>query len=132
MTWLSDDAAIVTATPAAAVFDPTELLAACEGDRDIAAAMIDVFRADAPLLLDSVRQAVTHGDAAATCEAAHALKGAVANFGDAASRDAAFVLEQMGRAGDLTGARDELRALEAALARLDQGLARYISDQGAA
>jgi HPt (histidine-containing phosphotransfer) domain-containing protein len=54
--------------------------------------------------------------------AAHGLKGSVANFGAQAAVDAAFQLEQMGRAGDVTGASQAIDTLALALSALHSEL----------
>jgi HPt (histidine-containing phosphotransfer) domain-containing protein len=65
--------------------------------------------------LAELRQAVEQRDACKIENAAHALKGSVANFGAGTAVDAAFRLEQMGRAGELSESAAALGALELAL-----------------
>ncbi|MFM2124685.1 MAG: hypothetical protein RL328_1136, partial [Acidobacteriota bacterium] len=55
---------------------------------------------------------------------AHALKGAVANFGARQAVDTALQLEQLGRAGKLEPAEDLLRALDLVLMALHAELVR--------
>jgi len=70
---------------------------------------------DCPRTLAEIRAAVAQGDAAKLENAAHSLKGSVANFGAPSAVEAAFRLEQMGRAGQLGDSAETLRALERAL-----------------
>ena len=55
-------------------------------------------------------------DAGALLEAAHALRGSVANFGATRAVAAALRLELMGKAGDLTVAPAALADLQRAMA----------------
>ena len=55
-------------------------------------------------------------DAVALLEAAHALRGSVANFGATRVVEATLKLELMGKAGDLTGAPTALADLQQAMA----------------
>jgi two-component system, sensor histidine kinase and response regulator len=74
-----------------------------------------LFIEDCPRALAELRLAVEQRDATKIENAAHALKGSVANFGAQAAVDAAFRLEQMGRAGKLSESAEALDALEHAL-----------------
>ena len=65
-----------------------------------------------------IHTALATGDASALERAAHGLKGSVANFGARAAVDAAFQLEQLGKAGKLDQVPPALAALERALACL--------------
>ena len=87
------------------VGDDLELL------REIAVLFLD----ECPRALLEIHQAVSGEDPAKLENAAHALKGSVANFGASAAVAAAFRLEQMGRAQQLVEAPEALRALEQAL-----------------
>jgi len=69
-----------------------------------------------------VRSAV-QADAKLLEHAAHGIKGSVANFSAPAAEDAAFQLEQMGRAQKLDQAPQTVAALEQALALLQVELA---------
>ena len=65
-----------------------------------------LFRSDAPSLVS----------------AAHALKGSAAYLGAARVRACAADLEQLGRDGEMAGARERCAALDAAVAELDREL----------
>jgi two-component system sensor histidine kinase/response regulator len=77
--------------------------------------------------VDAVQKAVQSSDAVSVQRAAHALKGAVANFAAEPATQAAHTIEAMGRAGDLTGAPAALPPLRQELDLLAQELAAYRS-----
>ncbi len=81
-----------------------------------------LFLEDCPKLLGEIRAAVQGGDARTLEHAAHTLKGSVANFGAEAAREAAFRLEAMGRAGDLTPAPAAVSSLEDEIERFTVAL----------
>ena len=74
-----------------------------------------LFIEQCPGALAEIQDAVTRGDAARLENAAHALKGSVANFGARDAVEAAFRLEQMGRTNQMREAEEMLRKLEVAL-----------------
>jgi CheY-like chemotaxis protein len=85
-----------------------------------------LFREESARLLAEIRAAVAAGDGARLQAAAHALKGAVSNFGAARAVGAARRLEQLGRAGDLRGAAAALGPLEEALQKVEPALDRLL------
>jgi HPt (histidine-containing phosphotransfer) domain-containing protein len=66
-------------------------------------------------MVSSIRQAIDASDAKALRQAAHALKGSVANFAAPRPFDSAQRLERMGIDGDLSDAPSALRELEESL-----------------
>jgi two-component system sensor histidine kinase/response regulator len=86
------------------------------GDTELLREIAVIFIDDCPRALAELREALANADARNLENAAHALKGSVANFGAETAVDAAFRLEQMGRSGRLDEAPETLRALESALA----------------
>lgn len=85
------------------------------GDLELLREIAVLFLDECPRALLEIHQAVTGEDAVKLENAAHSLKGSVANFGASAAVAAAFRLEQMGRAQQLVEAPEALRALEQAL-----------------
>jgi HPt (histidine-containing phosphotransfer) domain-containing protein len=85
------------------------------GDVELLREIAALFLEECPRALLEIHQAVAGGDATKLENAAHSLKGSVANFGASAAVAAAFRLEQMGRAQQLLEAPEALRALEQAL-----------------
>lgn len=64
----------------------------------------------------NLRSSIQERDAKRLQMSAHALKGAVANFGAQTAVERAGNLEQKGRTGDLTGIEEEYYLLDRALA----------------
>jgi HPt (histidine-containing phosphotransfer) domain-containing protein len=95
------------------------------GDVDLLREIAALFIDDCPRALAELRQAVEQRDASKLENAAHALKGSVANFGAQVAVDAAFRLEQMGRAGELSESSAALDALEHALSTVCAELATW-------
>jgi len=81
-----------------------------------------IFLDDCPTRLSAIQAGVEGRDAAALLEAAHALRGSVANFGAVQAVEAALKLELMGKAGDLTGAPAAFVDLQRAMAALTNEL----------
>ena len=90
-------------------------LARVGGDKQLLREIAVLFIEDCPRAFAEIQEAVILGDAAKLENAAHALKGSVANFGARDAVEAAFCLEKMGRAKDMGEAEGMLRALESAL-----------------
>ena len=85
------------------------------GDQELLREIAVLFIDECPRALAEIRDAVGCRDAVKLENAAHALKGSVANFGARDAVEAAFRLEQMGRAKEMTEAEGMLRVLETAL-----------------
>jgi two-component system sensor histidine kinase/response regulator len=85
------------------------------GDLELLQEIAVLFLEECPRALLEIHQALAGEDAVKLENAAHSLKGSVANFGAADAVAAAFRLEQMGRAQQLVEAPEALRALEQAL-----------------
>jgi PAS domain S-box-containing protein len=109
-----------------AVFDLERVLERVGGDRKALAELVRVFREDAPKQIARIRKAVRASDAAALRSAAHALKGAVANFAAPAATEAALRLQKMGDAGRLSGAEGALDLLEREIDALVAALAAVV------
>jgi two-component system, sensor histidine kinase and response regulator len=108
---------------APAVVDFPRLLERVGGDRKALAQLVRIFRADAPKQLARIRQAVRSSNAPALRSAAHAVKGAVANFAAPSATDAAARLQRMGDTGHLAGADGALDRLEREIERVLEVLA---------
>ncbi len=106
------------------VFDREAMLAELGGDEDLLVELVDTMKSEAPKLLREVQLAVEAADPALVARAAHTLKGAISNFGAQAAAEAAFQLEQMGRAGQLSGVVSALATLEAEVDGLIRELER--------
>jgi CheY-like chemotaxis protein len=121
--------------PAAAdgslVVDRARLLERVGGDLRSLARIARIFRGDYPKLVARIREAIAVGDAGALRAAAHALKGAVANFAAPRASDRALELQQMGEAGRLAAAPQALERLELELAAVSKALAAILRGGGA-
>ena len=82
--------------------------------REIAALFLDEY----PRELEAMHQALASGDSKLLEHTAHGLKGSVANFYARAAVEAAFQLEQLGRAEKLDQAAPALAVLERTLETL--------------
>ncbi|MFG1924278.1 response regulator [Cryptosporangium sp. NPDC048952] len=93
--------------------DPTE------GERELLAEMVSAFVSTAPETLAALRDAVHTGDASATAEKAHKLKGSAANIGAAALADVCASFEEMATLGWLSATNEHDQALARAAAELE-------------
>ncbi len=84
--------------------------------------IVEFFREDFGGLLASLQQAVAAQDMARVQEAAHSLRGLIANFSAEAASQVASRLELMAKSGDLADAPQQLAELEHELTRLDATL----------
>jgi len=104
------------------ILDRAEALARVGGDLELLKEIAALFLEDYPRSLDEIHRALASGDAKALENSAHGLKGSVANFGARAAVDAAFQLEQLGRAHKLDQVPQALAALEQSLSALQAEL----------
>ena len=118
-------ATIARLTPGATL-DEARLLERVGGDRRALAGLARIFLADAPRRLAEIRRAVASADAKALRAAAHALKGAAANFSAAGVTDAALELQQIGDSGEMSEAAAALDRLEGELATLRRALTALV------
>jgi HPt (histidine-containing phosphotransfer) domain-containing protein len=103
-----------------APFNRVAVLENLGGDEALLAEIAGIFVADWPGNLARLEAALAAGDAPALRSAAHAVKGAVANFSAERAVQAARELEYAGRDGDLVRAP---RLLEAATAAVEEVVA---------
>ena len=107
------------------VLDRQLALARVGGDQQLLREIAVLFIHDCPRAFAEIQEAVTRGDAAKLENAAHGLKGSVANFGARDAVEAAFRLEQMGRANQLSEAEGMLGKLQSALSAVCAELATF-------
>jgi CheY-like chemotaxis protein/HPt (histidine-containing phosphotransfer) domain-containing protein len=86
--------------------------------------MIDVFLAEAPALISTLRRAIELDDAGELRRAAHTLKSNAATFGARGLADLCGRLEEMGKAGSLAGAPEVMTRAEAEYERVRSQLGR--------
>jgi two-component system, sensor histidine kinase and response regulator len=114
-----------TMEPTAAVLDQAVLLERVGGDEELLREIATLFLGECPRMLQEVRAAIDHADAPQLRLTAHALKGAVSNFGARAAYEAVWELEQLGHAGNLTRSKAALVTLEGELHRLQSAVAAW-------
>jgi len=113
-----------------APLDPAAVLARMGGDTDAVRQLVEVFRQDCSPLLADIEAAVRTGDAQKLKLAAHTLKGMVAFFAADRATAAALALEQLGEAGDLTGAAEAVGVLARELTELEPALRSLAGSPG--
>jgi CheY-like chemotaxis protein/HPt (histidine-containing phosphotransfer) domain-containing protein len=107
----SDSAWDEGASASSEPLDTKALLASVEGDMEFLRSISDQFLNRYPDQLATIRDAVVRNDAETLCEAAHTLKGVLAAIRARPASEAAKLLEQIGRSGELTEANSALTAL---------------------
>jgi CheY-like chemotaxis protein len=120
-------AAAVPVAPAAAgrpAFDERFVRARLGDNARLFAKLVRLFLEDYPARMRAMRRAIAAGDGEALREAAHALKGAAANFAAAPVVEAARQLELQGKNGDLYESLATYDGLTREMQRLRRALGR--------
>jgi CheY-like chemotaxis protein len=84
-----------------------------DGDPEFLTEIVSLFLKTYPKLLSTIEDAISRKDAPGLSRAAHALKGAVANFGAKALVEQSAALEKMGKNGNFSCAIEGGAALRA-------------------
>ena len=108
-------------------FDEAELLGRVDNDWDFLGETVQMLVDDGPALLAAVRQSAGAGDAPALARSAHTLKGMLSNFCSPDATASALAVEQIGRAGDLSGVAPALDSLETRMAALIADLTDFMA-----
>ena len=101
-----------TASDKKIVFDSNELLKRLDGDKELFNELLDIFLRDIPLRLERLKHALGGNDTRLATQQAHTVKGASANIGANAMRDAAFEIEMAARDNRLDMALSLVRRLK--------------------
>jgi CheY-like chemotaxis protein/HPt (histidine-containing phosphotransfer) domain-containing protein len=120
-------AAAVPVAPVAAgrpAFDERFIRERLGDNPQLFAELVRLFLGDYPARMRAMRRAISTGDGEALREAAHALKGAAANFAAAPVVEAARRLESQGRNGDLRESAATYAVLTREMPRLRRALGR--------
>jgi HPt (histidine-containing phosphotransfer) domain-containing protein len=104
-----------------------ELVRRLDGDEALAREMAGIFLEDVDRLVAAVRVAARERDAAQLRAAAHALKGAAANFGGAGVVGCARELERMGSDVTFDAVPGTVASLEREVEQLSQALRALIA-----
>jgi two-component system, sensor histidine kinase and response regulator len=99
------------------ILDEEELLAHVDGDKVLLAELFGLFQEDYPVLLGKLHDAIQQKDWQGVREAAHAIKGSVANFAANTAVETAQKLEKMEMG-------DQAQHVEQTASRLDKELQR--------
>jgi two-component system, sensor histidine kinase and response regulator len=105
------------------VVDEVKALALVGGDGKLLGELASLFVTDAPKQRAAIRDAFERGDPVRLAQAAHSLKGMVANFAAESAVDAAFSLETAAREGNLPRARETWKEVEETINQLTTELA---------
>src|SRR4029079_11594875 len=105
-------------------FDERFIRARLGDNAQLFAKLVRLFLGDSPARMRAMRRAISTGDGEALREAAHALKGAAANFAAAPVVEAARRLEFQGRNGDLHESAATYAVLTREMPRLRRALGR--------
>lgn len=103
-------------------FDQDELLEEIDNDMEFLEELIDMLAADAPSLVDSIRQGMADSNAEAIWQNAHALKSMVGNFAAHNAHAMSFSIEQAGRAEEMDNIGETLESLEQEISSLLKAL----------
>ena len=107
--------------------DLDSLIARTGGDSELILEMIRMFQKEAPRLYGQVITAIQNNDAVSLRSAAHALKGSVANFSANPAMNAAAVLEESGKNGDMSNVSLSCSNLSYEIDRLQLELAEFVN-----
>ncbi|MFN2475381.1 MAG: response regulator [Chthoniobacterales bacterium] len=121
------DRAPTPASDVASVHTHAELRDAFDGDDDLVAELIALFRSDTPQLLEVLRGAAERCDAVGVAGAAHKLLSSLGAFGAAHASEMVRELEQQGRRAELDGAEEQVGKIELEIDTIYACLARYSS-----
>ncbi|HEV2490232.1 MAG TPA: response regulator, partial [Candidatus Acidoferrales bacterium] len=122
----SNNGQSMSASPSPAPpFVTEELLDHVQGDRELLADIIRLFRAEVAMLLRELREAAQKADAAAISRTSHTLKGSIGNFGSGPAYQAAKKIDEIARTGDAAAAGALLPHLESEIERLQTALEPY-------
>ncbi len=100
------------------ILDAEELLVRVDGDKELLDELVGIFQDNYPVLLGQLKKAVQNRDWLAMREAAHTVRGAVANFAASAAVETALKLETMEIRDDLSPVEETISRLEKELQRL--------------
>lgn len=120
--WGAPSPAPAPAAPPRRAVDREALLASVDGDLEFLRELLALFPSEIPRQLADVQGSVARGNAPALSRTAHALRGALENFGARPAAGGARRLEQMGQEGDLAGADQALAELTRDINRVGREL----------
>ncbi|HME08242.1 MAG TPA: Hpt domain-containing protein, partial [Bryobacteraceae bacterium] len=105
--------------------DERSALSLTDGDVDLLRELAQLFLAEYPVLMTSLRKAVSQGDATGVQTSAHSIKGSLGHFGARRLAERALDIEMGGRSGDLSGFKEKLAQFEASMAPFVEELLEF-------
>jgi HPt (histidine-containing phosphotransfer) domain-containing protein len=114
----------------ATVFSHADLLEQCDGDAELAEQLIELFRDDAPRLLDVIQGAAARRDAAGVAAGAHKLVGSLGAFGAANARVIVSQLATVTAAANFEQLNEQVEKLARELDLIQAILAGYLLPSG--
>ncbi len=108
------------------VFNKDEILKKFDGDEEFLAELIEIFINDIPEQLSVIQKAINNCNSNDLEKSAHKLKGAVANFEEKVTFQAALQLEMMGRENKLDGVEDAYDTLIKEVEYLTNSLKEFV------
>jgi len=111
--------------PDKAVLDLSRLEQAFEDDRDGIAALLEMALETGAKHRRALEEGLANGDAVMVARAAHGIKGSAGNIGAVRVYEIAAELDERARTGNLDGADERIRAIDAAYARVAGEIREY-------
>ncbi|HMF50625.1 MAG TPA: response regulator, partial [Candidatus Saccharimonadales bacterium] len=115
------------ALPGALLCTREELLGELEGDEDFLQKLIELFSANTPKILDSIRDAIARRDSERLAAAAHKLLSSLGAFGADKARNLALRLEEQARLGDFENADERFANLEREIDQIHDALENFLA-----
>ncbi|MDP2647043.1 MAG: response regulator [Desulfobacterales bacterium] len=112
-----------------AVFDLSRAMDLVGGDQDLFKEIVGLFLDNLPDHIAQIQAGITHNDAHAVEQAAHALKGSVSNFSAQAAFEAAYRLELLGKEGTLAAAKRAFSELKRAFGELEVAMKETLREE---
>lgn len=100
----------------------SDLLARVEDDRELLAELLMMFQQECPGLLDALHEAMGVGDLPAAANAAHTLKGMLANLSMMRGASMAATFEAAAKAGSVPATKEAMVSLDSEITALSAAL----------
>jgi CheY-like chemotaxis protein len=113
-----------------ACFDKQAALAHFEGDMDLFCEVVGIFNESHPETVSEIRDAIAEENVPRLARSAHALKGAIGNFGDSPAFATALKLEAIAQEGDIADAKEIFTILVREIECLKEALATVCKESG--
>lgn len=97
-----------------------------DGESDLVAELADIYLADAPTQIATMREAIALGNTATLRLAAHSLKGSSASLGATHLVALCNEIEELAQAGTVDGTAEKLADVEQELVRVRAALGRPV------